>query len=102
MTVTVTDPNAPVTKTFTGSFTNKRRSITHSFASGPGAITVTVKGPSNRTVTSTLYAPDGSVLAQTSGTGTRTMTATGPVRGTYRLVMTGTGGSYTATVQHLP
>ena len=56
----------------------------------------------SRTVTATLYAPDGSVLGQTSGTGTRTMTATGPVRGAYRLVMTGTGGAYTATVQHLP
>ena len=102
VTVTVTDPNAPVTDTFSGSFTNKRRSITHSFASGAGAMTVTVNGPSSRTVTATLYAPDGAVLAQTSGTGTRTMTATGPARGTYRLVMTGTGGSYTTTVQHLP
>jgi hypothetical protein len=102
MTVTVTDPNAPVTKTFSGSFSTRVRSITHSFASGAGAMTVTVKGPSNKTVTATLYAPDGTVLRQTSGTGTRTMTATGPVRGTYRLVMSGSGGSYTATVQHLP
>ncbi len=102
VTVTVTDPNAPVTNTFTGSFTSFRRSISHSFGSGPGAMTVTVKGPSNRTLTSTLYAPDGTVLRQMSGTGTRTMTASGAVRGTYRLVVGGSGGSYTATVQHLP
>jgi len=102
MTVTVTDPNAPVTDTFSGSFSTRVRSITHSFASGAGAMTVTVKGPSNKTVTATLYAPDNTVLRQTSGTGTRTMTATGPARGTYRLVLTGTSGSYTATVQHLP
>ena len=102
MTVTVTDPSAPVTDTFTGSFTNKRRSITHSFAAGAGAMTVTVKGPSNKTVTATLRAPDGTVLGQTSGTGTRSFSASAPVRGTYTLVMTGTSGSYTATVQHLP
>jgi PKD repeat protein len=102
MTVTVTDPSAPVTKTFTGSFNNSRRSITHSFSSGAGAMTVTVNGPSKRTVTATLLAPDGTVLAEMSGTGTRTMTATGPVRGTYRLVMTGTSGSYTATIRHIP
>jgi hypothetical protein len=102
MTVTVTDPNAPVIDTFTGSFTNKRRTITHGFVSGAGAMTVTVKGPSNKTVTATLRAPDGSVLDQTAGTGTRTFSATAPVRGTYTLVMTGTSGSYTATVQHLP
>ncbi|HEX8628474.1 MAG TPA: hypothetical protein VF755_09930 [Catenuloplanes sp.] len=100
MTVTVTDPNAPVTNTFNGSFSNRVRSITHSFASGAGAMTVTVKGPSNKTVTATLQAPDGTVLGRTSGTGTRTMTATGPDSGTYRLNMTGTSGSYTTTVQH--
>ena len=102
MTVTVSDPNAPVTDTFTGSFSNRVRSITHSFASGPGTVTVTVTGPARNTVTATLYAPDGTVLRQTSGTGTRTMTADGPVRGTYRLVVIGTSGSYTATVRHLP
>ena len=102
MTVTVTDPNAPVTNTFSGSFTSWRRSITHSFTSGAGAMNVTVKGPSNKTVTATLRAPDGTVLGQSSGAGTRTFSATGPVRGTYTLVMTGTSGSYTATVQHLP
>lgn len=102
MTVTVADPNAPVTKTFTGSFSNRVRSITHSFASGAGAMTVSVKAPNNKTVTATLRAPDGTVVGQTSGTGTRSMTVNGPVRGTYSLVMTGTSGSYTATVQHLP
>jgi hypothetical protein len=102
MTVTVTDPNAPVTNTFSGSFSNRVRSITHSFASGAGAMTVTVKGPSNKSVTATLRAPDGTVLGQSSGTGTRTFSATGPVRGTYTLVISGTSGSYTATVQHLP
>jgi hypothetical protein len=102
MTVTVTDPSAPVTDTFTGSFTNKRRSITHSFVSGAGAMTVTVKGPSNKSVTATLRAPDGTLVGQTSGTGTRTMTVNGPVSGTYSLVMTGTSGAYSATVQHLP
>jgi len=102
MTVTVADPNAPVTDSFTGSFTTKRRSISHGFASGAGAMTVTVKGPSNKSVTATLRAPDGTAIGQTSGTGTRTFSANGPVRGTYTLVMTGTTGSYTATVQHLP
>ncbi|MGH9277732.1 MAG: PKD domain-containing protein [Acidimicrobiales bacterium] len=102
MTVTVTDPNAPVTNTFSGSFNKSRSSVTHSFTSGPGAITVTVTGPNNRTVTATLRAPDGTVLGTVSGTGTRSFTATGPVRGTYQLVMSGTQGSYTATVQHLP
>jgi hypothetical protein len=102
MTVTVTDPNAPVTNSFSGSFSVWTRSITHSFASGPGAMTVTVKGPSNKSVTATLQAPDGTVLGQTSGAGTRTMTASGGVRGTYKLVVTGTTGSYTATAQHLP
>ena len=101
MTVTVTNANAPVTDSFSGSFSMFRRSVTHSFASGAGAMTVTVNGPSTKTVTATLYAPDGTALRQTSGTGTRTMTATGPVSGTYRLVVTGTSGSYTATVQHL-
>jgi hypothetical protein len=102
MTVTVTDPNAPVTKTFSGSFTTKRRTVTHTFSSGAGAMTVTVYGPSNKSVTSTLRAPDGTVLGQTSGTGTRTVTVNAPVRGTYSLVMTGTSGSYTATVRHVP
>jgi PKD repeat protein len=102
MTVTVTDPNAPVTKTFSGSFTAKRRTVTHTFSSGAGAMTVTVYGPSNKSVTSTLRAPDGTVLGQTSGTGTRTVTVNAPVSGTYSLVMTGTSGSYTATVRHVP
>jgi hypothetical protein len=102
MTVTVTDPSAPVTNSFSGTLSSSRRSITHSFTSGPGAMTVTVKGPSNKSLTSTLYAPDGTVLGQTSGSGTRTFNATGPTRGTYRLVVSGTSGSYTATVQHLP
>jgi PKD repeat protein len=102
MTVTVTDPSATVTKTFTGSFSSWRRSISHGFTSGAGAMTVTVKGPSNKTVTATLRAPDGTVLGQSSGTGTRTFSASAPVRGTYTLVMTGTSGSYTTTVQHLP
>lgn len=102
MTVTVTDPNAPVTNTFSGSFSNRVRSVTHSFTSGAGAMTVTVKGPSKKTVTATLRAPDGTVLGQSSGTGTRTFSAGGPVRGTYTLVVNGTTGSYTATVQHLP
>ena len=100
--VTVTDPNAPVTKTFSGSFNSWRRTVTHSFAAGAGAMTVTVKGPSNRTVTATLRAPNGTIIGQVSGTGTRSFSATGPARGTYTLVMTGTSGSYTATVQHLP
>jgi hypothetical protein len=101
MTVTVTDPNAPVTDTFTGSFTNKRRSVTHSFSAGAGSMTVTVKGPSNKAVTATLRAPDGTTIGQVTGTGTRTMTVNGPARGTYSLVMTGSSGSYTATVQHV-
>jgi len=102
MTVTVTDPSAPVTDTFSGSFSMRLRSITLTFASGAGGMIVTVQAPSNNTVTATLYAPDGSVLRQMWGTGTRTMTATGPVRGTYRLVMSGTGGFYTVSVRHLP
>ena len=67
-----------------------------------GTMTVTVKAPSNKSVTATLYAPDGTVLGQSSGSGTRTFNASGPSSGTYRLVVTGTSGSYTATVQHLP
>ncbi len=102
MTVTVTDPNAPVTETFSGSFSNRKRSITHNFVSSAGVMTVTVNGPSRKTVTATLYAPDGAVLGQSSGTGTRTFTVSGPVRGTYRVVMSGSSGSYTTTVQHLP
>ncbi|MDQ4089304.1 MAG: hypothetical protein M3163_03220 [Actinomycetota bacterium] len=102
ITVTVTDPNATVTNNFSGSLTWYRRSVAHSFASGAGAMSVTVRGPSNVTVTATLQAPDGTVIGRTSGTGTRTMTATGPVRGTYRLVVSGTSGSYTASVTHLP
>lgn len=101
MTVTVTDANAPVTETFSGSFSRQVRSITHSFASAAGDMTVTVNGPSNKTVIATLYAPDGTVLRQSSGTGTRTFTVRGPAAGTYRLVMSGSGGSYTTTVQHL-
>ena len=102
MTVTVTDPNAAVTDNFSGSFNWYRRSVTHSFASGAGAMSVTVRGPSSVTVTATLQAPDGTVLGRTSGTGTRTISATGPVRGTYRLVVSGPNGSYTASVTHLP
>ncbi len=102
MTVTVTDPNAPVTNTFSGTLSNRTQSITHSFSSGPGSITVTVKGPSNKSLTSTLRSPSGTVIGQVSGTGTRSMTVTGPVRGTYTLVVSGSSGSYTATVTHLP
>lgn len=101
MTVTVTNPNATVTKSFGGSFWLLRRSVTHTFSSGAGAMTVTVKGPSNKSVSATLRAPNGTTVGQVSGTGTRTMTVNGPVAGTYSLVMTGSSGSYTATVQHL-
>jgi len=100
MTVTVTDPNAAVTKSFSGSFWLLRRSVTHSFTAGAGTITVTVHGSSNKTAT--LRAPNGTTIGQVSGTGTRTMTVSGPSRGTYSLVMTGSSGSYTATVQHVP
>ncbi|HUR23351.1 MAG TPA: hypothetical protein VMZ73_05705 [Acidimicrobiales bacterium] len=101
MTVTVTDPNPSVTNSFSGSFNIFRRSVSHAFSSGAGAMTVTVQGPGSASVTATLKAPNGAVLGQTSGTGTRTFSATGPVRGTYTLVVTGTSGSYTATVQHV-
>lgn len=100
MTVTVTDPNAAVTKSFSGSFSYFRRSVTHSFTAGAGPITVTVNGSSNKTAT--LRAPDGATIGQISGTGTRTMTVNATARGTYSLVMTGSSGSYTATVQHVP
>ncbi len=102
MTVTVTDPNAPVTNTFSGSFSNRVRSITHTFDSGAGSMTVTIKGPNNKTVTSSLYAPSGALIATTSGMGTRTVTVSGPAAGTYRLVVGGSSGSYTATVSHMP
>lgn len=102
MTVTVTDPNTPVTESFSGSFASRGQSVTHSFDSGPGLITVTVNGPAGRTVTTNLRAPDGSVFRPMSVSGTRTMTVSADLRGTYRLVLTGSGGSYTATVQHLP
>jgi hypothetical protein len=100
MTVTVTDPNAPVTETFAGSFSGSRRTVTHTFSSGPGTINLTVSGPSNRTVTSAVYAPDGTLVGQVSGTGTRSFTVPGPTRGSYRLVMSGTNGSYNVTVRH--
>ena len=100
MTVTVTDPNVTVTDTFTGSFNKNRKSITHTFSSGPGTITVTVAGPSNRTMTAQVYAPDGTLLGQRSGTGTQTLTVTGGASGSYRLVLSGTQGSYIATVRH--
>ena len=100
MTVTVTAASTTVTDSFNGSFNWFRRSVTHNFASGAGAMTLTVRGPTSTSVTATLYAPDGTVLGRTAGAGTRTVTATGPVRGTYRLVVTGTSNSYTATVQH--
>jgi len=90
----------PVTENFSGSFTSTRRSIIHSFGSGPGTITVTVNGPADRAVTATVAAPDGSVRGQVSGRGTRTLTVVGPVEGTYRLTMTGTSGSYNSTVLH--
>jgi hypothetical protein len=101
-TVTVTDPTVTVTRTFTGSFSNKKRSVTHAFSAGAGAMTVTVAGPSNKTVATTLRAPNGTVVGSMSGTGTRTMNVTGPVAGTYSLTVSGTSGSYTATVKHLP
>ena len=102
MTVTVTDPNTPVTDTFSGSFNKNRQLVAHSFASGAGTITVTVRGPNNRSLTSTLFSPTGAQIGTVSGTGTRSFTATGPTNGTYRLEVRGTGGSYTATVSHVP
>ncbi len=103
MTVTVTASSAPVTNTFTGSFSFVVRSITHSFGSGAGAMTVTVKGQGKKAWGAALYAPSGTLLGEISGTGgTKSMTLSGPTTGTYELVMTGSSGSYTATVAHLP
>ncbi|MCA1694340.1 MAG: hypothetical protein LC749_06210 [Actinobacteria bacterium] len=89
-----------VTETYSGPFNSNQRSITHSFASGPGTITATVNGPASRSVTATLVAPDGSTLGLVSGRGTRNLSVTGPARGTHRLVMTGSAGTYTATLRH--
>lgn len=104
----LTDPAPPpppttVTDSFSGSFTKNRRTITHTFSSGAGALSVTVNAPSGRKavpVTATLYAPDGSSLGSSTGTGTRSFNATGTAAGSYRLVVTGTSGSYTASVTH--
>ena len=101
VTVTVTDPNASVTQTFSGSFNKNRRSVTHTFPSGAGTVTVTVNGPSNRTVTANLYAAGGTTsLGSSSGTGTRSFTVANVAAGSYRLVVAGTSGSYTASVTH--
>lgn len=73
-------------------------------AAGPG--TVTFASPSSVDTTAGFSAAGTYMLSLTASdsqlSASDTMTATGPVRGTYRLVVTGTSGSYTATVQHLP
>lgn len=97
--VTVTDPNAPVTETFTGSFNKNRTSVTHSFTSGAGTVTVTITGPGNRTITGTLRS-GSTTIATASGRGTFSLPSPSVAAGTYSLVMTGTNGSYTATVRH--
>jgi hypothetical protein len=47
-----------------------------------------------------LYAPNGASLGSSTGTGTRSFTATGPAAGSYRLVVSGTSGAYSASVTH--
>lgn len=103
MTVVVSDPVVRVTDQFSGTLSSSVRSITHAFSSRTGSISVTVSGPSGRSapkITATLYAPNGTKLRTSTGTGTRSFTATGTVDGTYRLVVSGMSGSYTAAVTH--
>ena len=99
MVVTVTDPNAPVTETFSGSFNKNRTSVTHSFTSGAGTVTVTVSGPSNRTISASLRSGT-TTIATASSRGTFSLPPTTVAAGTYSLVVSGTNGSYTATVGH--
>jgi hypothetical protein len=103
MTTTVSEPVGPVTEQFAGTLGSGTTSITHAFASGKGTISVTFTSPSGKRavrVTATLYSPTGAKLRSSSATGTRTFSVTGTVAGTYRLVVTGTTGSYTASVTH--
>ena len=103
MTATVTESTAPVSEQFSGTLSSTTKSISHSFASGTGTITVTLVGPSGKRapkLTATLYSPSGAKLRSSTGTGSRTFSVTGPVAGTYRLVISGSSGSYTATVTH--
>jgi hypothetical protein len=102
-TVTVTAPNPTATNSFSGSLSSSRQSVTHYFSSKPGTITVSVAltNTNGRTVTARVRSPGGSTLGQKSGTsGTITFTVTGTSTGTYRLVMSGTRGTYTASVTH--
>ncbi len=103
MTATVTEPSGPVTEQFAGTLGSGTTSITHSFSSGIGTISVTFTSPSGRRapkVTATLYSPTGAKLRTSSATGTRTFSVAASVAGTYRLVVTGTTGTYTAAVTH--
>jgi len=103
MTVVASDPVSRVTEQFAGTLSSSLTSISHSFSSKAGSMSVTINGPSGRRapkLTATLYAPNGTKLRSSSGTGTRTFTTTGPADGTYRLVISGPSGSYTASVTH--
>jgi PKD repeat protein len=98
-TVTVSAPS-PVTESFTGTLSSTTKSITHGFTSGRGTVSATIQVTGTSRVTATLYDGSGRRIAGRSGTGSFTISGSNRTAGAHRLVMTGSSGSYTATVTH--
>lgn len=96
-TTVASSPMPSMTTSWSGTLTKKVTSRTYAVTSGAGTLTATLSYSKARSMTLTLLGPDGSTIASQSGASPVRLSTT-VAAGTYSLVVSGAGGSYTLTV----
>jgi len=90
-------PSAATTTSWSGTLSKKVTSRTYALSSGTGTLTATLSYSKTRSMTLTLLGPDGSTVASQSGASPVRL-STAAVAGSYSLVVSGSGGSYSLAV----
>ena len=95
---TTTAPSTTLTTSFSGSLNTKTTSRTYSVTAGAGPLSAALTFTKAPSLTLTVRAADGTVIAQASGSSVLRL-APNVARGTYQLVVSGTASaSFTLTV----
>jgi hypothetical protein len=92
-------PTSEMTESWSGTLSRKVTSGTYELTSGTGTLTATLVYKKARSLTLSLLRADGSTVASQSGASPVQLSASVPA-GSYVLVVSGSGGSYTLSVTH--